>query len=90
MNEIFATHEKEFPGADVRLPSGITFTRRIALLVIKAAGFGVHSPWIDSQDGPRPGRKMTLDQSLEIIVRGWNCILRGFLPRVRTGFTRLI
>lgn len=83
ITEIFEAHDAEYPEQSVRLDDAITFTRKVALIVIKVAGFGVTSPWAPrTQEKPRPGRKLTFDESLETIVHGLNTILRAVLPRV--------
>lgn len=83
ITEIFASDDADHPNQDVPLDDAITFTRKVALIVIKVAGFGVASPWAPRTDEkPRPGRKLTFDESLETIVHGLNTILRAVLPRV--------
>jgi len=83
ITEIFEAHDAEYPEQSVRLNDAITFTRKVALIVIKVAGFGVTSPWAPTtEEKPRPGRKLTFDESLETIVHGLNTILRAVLPRI--------
>lgn len=60
MQEIFASHDEDFPKQDVPIPDAISFTRRIALVVIKIAGFGVASPWVDKNDKPKAGQSISL------------------------------
>lgn len=72
--------DQDSKGGPLRDVIGVT--RRIALSVIKIAGFGVESHWKAQAETPSKDHRMTFDESLEIITTGLNMIWRSVIPKV--------